>query len=76
MDRAQQLGRVSASSSAWLPARMLSRLSVMFLSDGNAREDEFAIVEVPGLTTPVIVPVRALTLRESGSPTAAGIRES
>jgi len=49
---------------------------VMFLSDGNGREDEFAIVEVPGLMTPVIVPVRALTLRESGSPTAAGIRES
>jgi len=34
---------------------------IVFVSDGEGRQDEFAIIEVAGLLTPVIVPMSNLT---------------
>jgi len=34
---------------------------IVFISDGEGRQDEFAIIEVAGLLTPVIVPMSDLT---------------
>lgn len=44
---------------------------VVFFSDGGGRQEAFAIVEVPGLVAPVIVPVSELTWRTKRSRTAA-----
>lgn len=43
---------------------------IVFISDGEGRQDEFAIIEVAGLLTPVIVPMSDLTWSVGQSQTA------
>jgi len=47
---------------------------IVFVSDGDGRQDKFAIVEVAGLLTPVIVPVGELSWQQSQAPAATRTR--